>query len=110
MQELSEMSTEQLQMIANLTESRVMKISKDDLSFTEEVLLWSPELEKEIVGYWTTLNGYWKAKTIPKCTCADHEGGFLAKEPYNPYFLDGEPCNIKVYERFKEAKDEVEKS
>lgn len=84
-----------------LTEARILKISKDDLRMSEEQLLWSPALEKEVYEYWSTLNGYWKSKTIPRCTCADYEGGFLAKEAYNDYFYDGEPCSLKWYEKNK---------
>ena len=79
--------------LKSLSEARILKISKDDLRMTEQQLMWTPALEKEVVGYWTTLNGYWKNKTLPKCTCADREGGFMAKEAYNPFFLDGEPCS-----------------
>lgn len=80
--------------VSELSEARILKISKDDLRMSEQQLMWSPELEKEIVGYWSTLNGYWKAKTIPKCTCADYEGGFLARQAYNPFFYEGEPCSV----------------
>lgn len=90
-----------------LTEARILKISKDDLRMNEEQLMWSPQLEKEVYEYWSTLNGYWKSKKIPKCTCADFEGGFLAKEAWNGYFFDGEPCSVKLYEKFKEERDAV---
>lgn len=79
--------------VKNLTEARTLNISKDDLRMTEVQYMWTPALEKEVVGYWSTLNGYWKNKTLPKCTCADYENGFLAKEAYNPYFHEGEPCS-----------------
>lgn len=91
----------------DLTEARILSISKDDLRMSEKQLLWTPDLEKEVVGYWTTLNGYWKNKKIPKCTCADYENGFLAQEKYNPYFRDGEPCNIKIYQEWKAKQDAV---
>lgn len=95
-----------LPLCANLTEARILKISKDDLRMTEEQLLWSSKLEKEIVGYWSTLNGYWKAKTIPACTCADYENGFMAKEAYNPYWFDGEPCSLVVLAKWKKEKQD----
>lgn len=79
--------------VENLSDGRILKISKDDLRLSEQVLTWSPQLEKEVVGYWQTLNGYWKAQKLPKCTCADYEHGFMAREKYNPYFYDGEPCS-----------------
>lgn len=88
--------------LGKLTEARIMKISKDDLRMSEEQLMWTPALEKEIVGYWSTLNGYWKAKTIPKCTCADREGGFMAKEKWNPFWFNGEPCSLEYYQQWKE--------
>lgn len=94
----------QLEMIAGLTESRVMKISKDDLRLDENQILWSEELEQEVVNYWTTLNQYWADKRIPPCTCADREGGFMAKEKFNPYFMDGEPCSLKLLVKFKKEK------
>lgn len=84
-----------------LTEARILKISKDDLRLAEVQYLWSEALEKEVVSYWTTLNGYWKAKTIPKCTCANYEGGFMAKEAFNPYFYEGEPCSMEWYKLHK---------
>lgn len=86
----------------DITEGRILKISKDDLRMNEEQLIWTPELEKEIVGYWSTLNGYWKNKKIPKCTCADFEGGFLAKEKWNPFYYEGEPCSLAYYTKCKE--------
>lgn len=81
------------QQIEAVSEGRILKISKDDLRMSEQQLLWSPALEKEVVSYWNTLNGYWKAQKLPKCTCADYENGFMAREKFNPYFYDGEPCS-----------------
>ena len=89
-----------------LTEARILKISKDDLRMDEDQLLWTPQLEKQVVEYWTTLNGYWEAKTMPKCTCADYEGGFMARKSakgkfYNDFFYEDEPCSLKWYEKCK---------
>lgn len=81
--------------LAALTEARILKISKDDLRMSEQQLIWSLELESDVEKYWGVLNGHWKAKTLPECTCANHEGGFLAKEAYNDYFYNGEPCSIE---------------
>lgn len=86
----------------DLTEARILSISRDDLRMDEKQLIYTPDLEKEVVEYWRTLNGYWKAKTLPKCTCGDFEGGFMALEKWNPYFYDGEPCSTKWYELKKE--------
>lgn len=89
--------------IENLSEARILKIEKDALMMGEQQLMWSPELEKDVVQYWRTLNGYWKKQTMPKCTCADYESGFMAKEAYNGYHYDGEPCSLEYYKRWKEA-------
>ena len=93
-----------------LEEARILTISKDDLRLHETQLLWTPELEKEIVGYWRTLNGYWKSKTMPKCTCLDFDGGFMGKRSakgkfYNDYFYEDEPCSLKWYAKWKESQD-----
>lgn len=87
---------------ATLKEARILKISKDDLRMDENQILWDAKLEKQILDFWNSLNDYWNAKKIPPCTCADHENGFMAKEKFNPYFYEGEPCSIKLYEKFKE--------
>lgn len=84
-----------------LEEARVLKISKDDLCMMEHQLLWSKELEKEVLDYWTSLNKYWAEKKLPPCTCADHEGGFMANEKYNPYFYEGSPCSLDWYNEWK---------
>ncbi len=89
--------------IFELSEARILKISKDDLRMEEQQLMWTPELETEVTDYWKRLNRYWDEKQIPPCTCADHENGFLAKEAYNPYFFDGGPCSIKLYNKWKES-------
>lgn len=91
----------------DLEEARLISISKDDLRLDEKQLLWTPNLEKEIVGYWKTLNGYWSKKTLPKCTCLDHDGGFLGKRSkkgkiYNPFFYEDEPCSIKWVVKHKD--------
>jgi len=80
-----------------LKEARVLKISKDDLCMMEHQLLWTPALEKEITRYWDTLNRYWKSRKLPKCTCKEHEGGFMASAKYNPYFYEGKPCSLAWY-------------
>lgn len=82
-----------------LQEARILKISKDDLRMHEEQLMWSPALEKEVYEYWSTLNGYWDKKQLPDCTCANYEGGFLAREAYNDWFYAGEPCSLKWYNK-----------
>lgn len=90
----------------DLLEARILTISKDDLRMDETQLFWTPELEKEVYSYWATLNGCWKSKTLPKCTCLDHDGGFMGKRSkkgkvYNPYFYNDEPCSLEWYNKCK---------
>ena len=87
-------------------EARILKISKDDLRMSEEQLFWTPELEAEVKDYWTTINKYLQDKKMPQCTCADREGGFMARETYNPYFYNGEPCSVDWYYLWKGEKGE----
>lgn len=90
-----------------VSEARILSISKDDLRMHEVQLLWTPKLEKEVYEYWSTLNGYWKAKTLPKCTCLDHDGGFMGRRSakgkvYNDFFWQDEPCSEVWYKKTKE--------
>lgn len=87
-----------------LSEARILKIEKDALMMGEQQLLWDKELEKEILDWWTTLNKYWTDKKMPPCTCADQEGGFMAKEKWNPFYKYDEPCSLKYYKEWKESK------
>lgn len=93
---------------ATLEEARILKISKDDLRMDENQIIYDDKLEKQVLDYWNMLNDYWNAKKIPPCTCADHENGFMAKEKFNPYFYEGEPCSVKLYEKFKEMSNVTE--
>lgn len=93
--------------LPELTEARILKMDKDTLRMTEDVLLWSPELEKEVVDYWVELDRYWVTKKIPPCTCADHEGGFMAREKFNPYFYNGEPCSLEYYAKWKKEQEDA---
>lgn len=86
-----------------LKESRILTISKDDLRMDENQLLWNGGLENMVDGYWTTINEYWKAKKLPACTCHEHEGGFMAKDKYNPYYFQGEPCSLTWYTIWKQG-------
>lgn len=99
------MTDEQVKMIAELSDLRVLKIEKDTLMMSEQQLLWSDEISREINAYWVELNTYWKNKKIPSCTCADHEGGFLAKEQYNPFYYNGSPCSLEYYNNWKAEND-----
>lgn len=87
-----------------LHEGRALGISKDDLRTAEHGFVYNPALEKQVFEYWSTLNGYWKAKTMPRCTCADYEGGFMANEKWNPYYFGGEPCSLKYLNRWNKEK------
>lgn len=93
--------------IGAINEARILSISKDDLRMDEKQLMWSPDLEKDIVSYWTTLNGYWRARTMPKCTCLDMDDGFLGKRSskgkiYGDFFYEDEPCSLKWFAKMKE--------
>lgn len=104
--------------IKDLTEARILKISKDDLRLHEQQLMWSPELENEVQAYWALLNHFWgeyeRTGTLPDCTCLDHEQGFMGKRTkagkvYNDYFFKGEPCSLDWYKAWKENnKDPLE--
>lgn len=85
-------------------EARILKISKDDLRMAEEVLFWDDRLAHDVKTYWETINNYYQDKKMPLCTCADNDGGFMAKEAYNPYFYNGEPCSREWYELWKTNK------
>lgn len=98
-------------MLKDLTEARILSISKDDLRMDEKQLLWSPQLEKEVYQYWSTLNGYWKAKKLPKCTCLEYDGGFMGRRSakgkvYNDFFYNDEPCSLEWYALWKEKQNE----
>lgn len=85
-------------LIQNLTEARILTISKDDLRLREQQLFWSEDLEKQVVAYWRSLQDFWDKKTLPPCTCLDHDGGFMGKRSkkgkvYNPYYHNDEPCS-----------------
>lgn len=89
-----------------LTEARILSISKDDLRMDEKQLIWTPALQKEVYEYWATLNGYWKAKKIPKCTCLEIDGGFMGRRSakgkvYNDFFWQDEPCSLVWYAKCK---------
>lgn len=87
--------------LSNLEEARILKISKDDLRMSEELLFWDDQLEEDVLGYWDTLNDYWAKKKLPPCTCADHEGGFMSKPQYNPYHYNDESCSLEWYAKCK---------
>jgi hypothetical protein len=90
-------------LLHNLIEARILKIEKDALRMDEQQLLWDTQLESDVFNYWNELNAYWNNKKLPDCTCDAHEGGFLAREKYNPFFYEGEPCSLKYYEEWKHA-------
>lgn len=92
--------------VRDTKEGRTMAISKDDLRMQEKQLIWSDQLEKDIVDYWTTLNKYWEEKKMPPCTCLEHDGGFMGRRSakskvYNDFFWEDEPCSLKWYEKCK---------
>lgn len=99
--------------VRDVTESRILKVSKDDMRMHEIQLLWSDELESEVMAYWTVLNEHWKNKTIPPCTCADYEKnnktgiGFMADPKWNPYYYDGEPCSLTWLAKWKREQSDA---
>ena len=93
---------EYMDAIHQLSEARILSISKDDLRMHEQQLLWSAQLEKEILDYWTTLNKFWADKKLPPCTCLDHDGGFMGRRSskgkvYNDFYYEDEPCSLKWF-------------
>jgi hypothetical protein len=95
----------------SLKEARILSISKDDLRMHEQELHWAPHIEKQVYEYWATLNGYWKNKQLPKCTCLDHDGGFMGRRSakgkiYNDFFYNDEPCSLAWYQKWKDEKDD----
>lgn len=88
--------------VGDLSEARILNISKDDLRMTEVQYMYSDKVEKEVVDYWTTLNGYWEEKKLPPCTCDKEAGGFMAKEKWNPYFYNDKPCSIEWFQKHPE--------
>jgi hypothetical protein len=104
------LTSEHYSLLPDLSEGRILTISKDDLRMREHQLMWSPALEKEIVDYWRTLQGYWEKKTLPACTCLNYDGGFMGKRSskgkiYNPYFYNDTPCSAEWASQFDEAKE-----
>jgi hypothetical protein len=93
--------------VKDLSEARILKISKDDMRMSENQILYTPELEQEVLTYWISLNEHWAERKLPPCSCADHEGRFMSKEKFNPYFFNGEPCSIELYNKFKKEKADV---
>jgi len=95
-------------LLKELSEARILSISKDDLRMHEQQLLWSDELGAEIKSYWTTLNKYWNEKKMPPCSCLVHDGGFMGRKSakgkfYNDFFYEDEPCSLKWYAKWKES-------
>lgn len=95
--------------VKNLSEARILSISKDDLRMHEQQLLWSKPLEDLVVDYWTILNKYWADKKMPPCTCLEWDGGFMGRKSakgkfYNDFFYEDEPCSLKWYAKWKESK------
>lgn len=93
-------------LVKNLSEARILSISKDDLRMDEKQLLWTPELSDDVLTYWKTLNKYWAEKKLPPCTCLEHDGGFMGRRSskgkiYNDYFYNDEPCSLEWYKLMK---------
>jgi hypothetical protein len=87
-----------------LSEGRVLILEKDTLRTKEFEVHWDKQLAMDVYQYWSTLNGYWKANKLPNCTCVDYEGGFMAKQAYNDYWYNGEPCSMEWFKLWQENK------
>lgn len=85
-----------------LIEARIMNISKDDQRQSEMALIWNDMLENDVKNYWKELNDWWNKKEFPECTCDEEENGFMAKEKWNDYFYEDEPCSMEWYLKWKE--------
>jgi hypothetical protein len=100
--------------VDSLLEGRILTISKDDLRMKEHQLMWSDGLAGQVVDYWHAINGYWEMKTLPPCTCLEHDGGFMGRRSkkgkvYNPYFYQDEPCSLAWVSQFEEVKEFINK-
>ena len=105
----SERTDEELEQLASLSEARIYIIEKDNLRGKEFQVMWDKELAMAVHQYWSTLNGYWEKNKMPNCTCADYEGGFMAKEQYNDYYYNGEPCSLDWFKLWQENKKNADK-
>lgn len=99
----------------DLTEARILKISKDDLRMKEEQLLWTPELENDVVSYWRKISAAWdhyqKTGELPPCECLKIDDGWFGRKTkagkvYNDYYYEDEPCSQKHFNKWlKETKN-----
>lgn len=99
-----------------VNEARILKIAKDDLPqqmprMHEQKVRWTKALSRDIVDFWTTLDKNWRAYEVtgylPDCTCDLHENGFLAREAFNPYWYEGEPCSGAWFEKHRKEAENV---
>lgn len=100
-----------IEALHNLTEARILYFDKDTMRQDEKQLMWDTQLESDVLSYWTKLNDHWEKKTLPKCTCLEHDGGYMARRTkdgriFNDYFYEDEPCSLKWYKLWKERKDD----
>ncbi len=93
----------------DLTEARILILEKDTLRTKEFQVTWDKALALDVHDFWTELNDYWKKNDLPTCTCADQEGGFMAKEQYNNYFYNGEPCSTEWFELWQRNQKDADK-
>lgn len=93
----------------DLSEGRVLILEKDTLRTKEFQVMWDKQLGIDVYNFWSTLNGYWERNDLPPCTCADYEGGFMAKEQYNDYWYNGEPCSLDWFEQWQRSKEDADK-
>lgn len=92
-----------------LSEARILILEKDKLRTREFQLMWGKDLALDVHNYWSTLNAYWKRNDIPPCTCAEYENGFMAKQKFNDYYYNDEPCSLDWFKLWQESKKDVTK-
>lgn len=100
-------------MIRNLTEARILQIEKDTLRMREQELIYTPELQREVVDYWQTLQTHWERYqqdgTLPNCTCHIPDDGWFSRRTkkgkiYNDFFYHDEPCSQTWFDEWKRTK------
>lgn len=105
--------------IEELSEARILSISKDDLRMDEKQLIWSEKLEQAILSYWNELNAAWKTYNetgaLPPCTCLEYDGGFMGRRSskgkiYNDYFWEEEPCSQRWFSKWQKEQMQQEVS
>ena len=97
-----------------LKEARTLNIEKDTLRMIEVAYIYSEPIEKEVKDYWDKLNKAWDnyqlSGDLPPCTCGEQENGFMARDKWNPFFYEGQPCSKAWHDKWREQNDSVPKN